>query len=137
MTAVKISKNYKKLASLKRFEEVTGESQTVPNETLTIRRLLEKYKAGSPDILVGRQPLYFDVEDINAITHIYGQSIDFTDLDDLRARNEELNSLIEEAEAKRIAEEQNASEPAPDTVPEPAPDPVPEPAPDQNQLTIE
>lgn len=58
-------------------EENTGEINTVPDETLTIRQLLERYVKGLPVAQSERQPTYDEENDMPDIS-----TMDLTEIDD-------------------------------------------------------
>lgn len=96
-------------------EKNTGESQTIQGEAHSIQELLERIINGSEEFK--REPIYFDVEDIEKITKFYAPNIDLTDLDELKAQNIEMGEMLiraekaqEEAEAAEIEEEVKAPE---------------------------
>lgn len=92
-------------------------SQTVPNQTRTIKELVERLQLGVP--LPDKKPQYMDVP-LDEVDHLLQQAIDLTDLDQLNDRIQSIKDYIDEAhreqkksqeawekaEAKRLRQEE-------------------------------
>ena len=81
----------------------TGESMTVPSETMTIQEILQKHAAGLVDL--DRNNIYLDAE-LEEIDRFHGQPMDLTDLDALAERIEVLNKSIEDSRAQILLNEE-------------------------------
>jgi uncharacterized small protein (DUF1192 family) len=87
------------------FEKCEGESQTKPNDTLTIEQIYQRALNGiKPD----EKPAFYLDTEIHNIDKFYGQPLDLTDVQELKNRVGFLNSELDEAikaqnEAKREA----------------------------------
>jgi hypothetical protein len=103
MPSLFYSTKTKRRSSQRRTELNSGQSQTLQDETLSIRDLLARYQSGMQ--LERKKIQYFDEEDISAISKFYSPGqLDLTDLDDLAEKVDFLNNTIQNAMDKREAE---------------------------------
>lgn len=76
------------------YENTYGESLTVPNETMTIKEIMQRALNGiAPE---EKQVLYLDAE-LDSISRYYSKGLDITEVHELREANKELASKIEKA----------------------------------------
>lgn len=101
----------------KGYERNLLPSQTVPNQTRTIKELVERLQLGLP--IPDKKPQYMDIP-LDEVDHLMQQAIDLTDLDELNDRIQSTKDYIEEAlrekkksqeawekaEAKRLRQEE-------------------------------
>lgn len=89
------------------LEHPKGVSMTVPDESLTIKEILERFRRGQPLSIHTRETLYdpdatFDSQDLEEVGRM-----DITDRSELsqelRIRNSQLKADLEAAEAAKVA----------------------------------
>lgn len=100
------------------YETPKGESQTVPNETLTIKQIMVRAMNGH--LPVEHHGQYMPVSHIDKVTKFHRPLIDQTELEELREQNKDREQQIadfqkarsEELEkAKKVAKEEAEEEP--------------------------
>lgn len=89
------------------LEHPKGVSMTVPDESLTIKEILERFRRGQPLSIHTRDVLYdpesnFDSQDLEEVSRM-----DITDrsqlAQELRIRNEQAKADLQAAEAAKVA----------------------------------
>lgn len=86
-----------------------GPSQTIPNQTLSMRELYKRYAEGKQ--LYGREPIYLDAEAVDMINRYYAPgSLDLTDVEALDAHISYLHNEVQEAKIRKQNEENEKTE---------------------------
>ena len=86
-------------------------SETIEGQTLTIQELyLRAARNGTFMMEEGPEVPYMDVEDVEAISNLYKQSFDLTDLEALREHNKEATRVVNQAIKKQAEARAKAHE---------------------------
>lgn len=99
------------------YETPKGESQTVPNETLTIKQIMVRAMNGH--LPVEHHGQYMPVSHVDKVTKFHRPLIDQTDLEELREQNQDREQKIADFEKKRSQDLEQAKEAAKKDKPKP------------------
>lgn len=107
--------NYaEKTSDEQRFEHTVGKSLTVPNETMSIQEILDRYAKGQrPD---EKRFIYLDVEDISLIDRFHrpARALDYTDLEELADKNQRMLDQLKKVQENIEKEKQDVIDKNPD-----------------------
>lgn len=97
-------------------EICTQESVTVPDQSFTIRELIDRIARGTEEYKPPSDEMYFDVDDIDHINEFFSPAVDLTDIDNLNEHVSMLKGALEKAKAAKAVEE-SVTEPLSDPEP--------------------
>lgn len=82
-----------------------GLSQTIPDQSLSIRQLHERYVRGQPLSEYERQPLYAEDNELSQLDGVDFQSLDLTEIEEINKTAAQTLFKVKKDEADRKAKE--------------------------------